>query len=194
LPPTCPIRWAFAELKHTLFEEGGLILFDGLDEVRESDEDARRSLLKEAIVDFAGTLPRRKVKIIVTCREYAYKKGDAWRLPERDFPVVDLALFGGEQIEKFTQTWYRLTGPFKGWDDDRCQREAQRLFEATQRLPHLQELAQYPLLLTLMAQVHGRDGSLPDDRADLYERAVNLIRRARRNAKGRPGASRFPDP
>ncbi|MBE7528289.1 MAG: SUMF1/EgtB/PvdO family nonheme iron enzyme [Chloroflexi bacterium] len=29
--------------------------------------------------------------------------------------------------------------------------------------------------MTLMAQVHGRDGTLPEDRADLYERAVNLL-------------------
>ncbi len=41
--------------------------------------------------------------------------------------------------------------------------------------PHLKELGQYPLLLTLMAQVHGRDGYLPRDRADLYDRAVKLL-------------------
>ncbi len=89
--------------------------------------------------------------------------------------MVDLALFAPAQIEQFTKTWYQITGPLKGWDNDRCQREAQRLYEASQQWPHLRELAQYPLLLTLMAQVHGRDGTLPEDRADLYERAVNLL-------------------
>jgi hypothetical protein len=173
LLPQWGCREALAELKHLLTEQGGLILFDGLDEVRESDADARRSLIREAIADFAAPLTR--CKVVVTCREYAYKAGDAWRLPEADFPVVDLALFAPPQVEQFTQTWYRLTGPFKGWDAERCRREAERLYTATQQWPHLQELAQYPLLLTLMAQVHGRDGALPEDRADLYERAVNLL-------------------
>jgi formylglycine-generating enzyme required for sulfatase activity len=173
LLPQWGCQEALVGLKHLLTEEGGLILFDGLDEVHESDEESRRSLIKEAIVDFAAPLTH--CKVVVTCREYAYKRGDAWRLPEADFPIVDLALFAPEQIEQFTLTWYQLTGPLKGWDSDRCQREAQRLFAASQQWPHLRELAQYPLLLTLMAQVHGRDGTLPEDRADLYERAVNLL-------------------
>ncbi|MCP3871214.1 MAG: hypothetical protein GY703_24565, partial [Gammaproteobacteria bacterium] len=49
------------------------------------------------------------------------------------------------------------------------------LYQAVESLPHLKELGQYPLLLTLMAQVHGRDGYLPRDRADLYDRAVKLL-------------------
>jgi formylglycine-generating enzyme required for sulfatase activity/energy-coupling factor transporter ATP-binding protein EcfA2 len=173
LLPQWGCREALPEIKQILVAEGGLVLFDGLDEVPESIEDARRSLIKEAITDFAA--PLGQCKVIVTCREYAYKEGDAWRLPEQAFPQVELALFASEQIEQFTRTWYGLTGPMKGWDSERCRKEAENLFAATQKWPHLQELAPYPLLLTLMAQVHGRDGTLPDDRADLYDRAVNLL-------------------
>jgi Domain of unknown function (DUF4062) len=107
--------------------------------------------------------------------KYAYKRNDAWHLPEADFLVVELDLFKDEQIAYFTQTWYQVVGPQKGWDEKKCQDEARNLRQAIQDWPHLQELAQYPLLLTLMAQVHGRDGYLPKDRADLYKRAVNLL-------------------
>jgi predicted NACHT family NTPase len=167
------LRRKFCPLKQTLLEEGGVILFDGLDEVRETDADSRRSLIKEAIVAFAA--PLANCRVIVTCRDYAYERDAEWRLPESQFPVFTLPLFGKEQIDHFTQTWYRKIGPLKGWTAARSQQEANKLASAVQMFPHLQELAQYPLLLTLMAQVHGRDGFLPEDRADLYERAVNLL-------------------
>jgi formylglycine-generating enzyme required for sulfatase activity len=164
---------AFPFLKQTLTEQGGAIFFDGLDEVRELDETGKRSLIKEAIEGFAA--PLSKCRVVVTCREYAYKRGDAWRLLEAEFPVVELALFDSGQIKTFTQIWYQTVGPQKGWGADKCQTEADNLYRAIGTWPHLRALAQYPLLLTLMAQVHGRDGYLPQDRADLYERAVNLL-------------------
>lgn len=164
---------SFPLLKRTLVEEGGIVLFDGLDEVRETDADTRRTLIKEAITAFAAQLHH--CRIVVTCRDYAYQRDDAWRLPEATFPVFTLPLFVAVQIEHFTNVWYRKIGPLKGWDGPRCEQEAQKLFQAIQAYRHLQELAQYPLLLTLMAQVHGRDGYLPEDRADLYERAVKLL-------------------
>jgi formylglycine-generating enzyme required for sulfatase activity len=164
---------SFDALKRTLLDEGGVILFDGLDEVRETDADTRRSLIKEAIIAFAA--PLEKCRVVVTCRDYAYKSGDAWRLPPATFPAFSLSLFQPEQIEQFTQTWYQKVGPLKGWTEVRSRDEAGKLFGAVQMYAHLRELAQYPLLLTLMAHVHGRDGFLPEDRADLYERAVKLL-------------------
>lgn len=163
----------FSPLKYQLDDEGGVIFFDGLDEVREEDKERKRSLIVESISAFAA--PLRKCRIMVTCREYAYQKGSSWRLPDEEFPVVELDLFKDEQIKAFTRTWYMTTGKWKGWDAERCTSEAEVLFEAIESLPHLRELGQYPLLLTLMAQVHGRDGYLPKDRADLYERVVNLL-------------------
>ncbi len=164
---------AYRHVKETLHTTGGVIFFDGLDEVPESVVDGRRTLIKQTITDFAEPLDT--CKFIVTCREYAYKKDDAWRLPEAEFPVIDLALFQEEQIRQFTQTWYRVTGPRQEWDVPKQALEAKRLADAVMEKPHLRELGQYPLLLTLMAQVHGRYGDLPENRADLYDRAVNLL-------------------
>ncbi|MCA9872742.1 MAG: SUMF1/EgtB/PvdO family nonheme iron enzyme, partial [Anaerolineales bacterium] len=166
-------REAYRHVKETLHTAGGVIFFDGLDEVPESVVDGRRTLIKETITDFAGPLDT--CKVIVTCREYAYKKDDAWRLPEAQFPVIDLALFQAEQIRQFAQTWYRVTGPRQEWDANKQALEAKRLADAVLAKAHLRELGQYPLLLTLMAQVHGRYGDLPENRADLYDRAVNLL-------------------
>jgi formylglycine-generating enzyme required for sulfatase activity len=164
----------FTYLKRVLTDEGGVLFCDGLDEVYETDEDAKRSLIKEALLAFAK--PLTKCRVVITCREYAYRADDAWRLPVSQFPVVELALFNTEQIAEFITTWYRVVaGPHKGWNTAKCQDEAADLVKTIQGSAHLQDLARYPLLLTLMAQVHGRDGKLPNNRADLYERAVNLL-------------------
>ncbi len=164
---------AFPHIKRHLLKEGGVVFFDGLDEIHESKKKPLRTRIVRTIQDFAKE--QKACRIVVTCREYAYKKDDAWRLPQNQFPKVELELFNDEQIEQFTTIWYQTVGPQKEWSDDKCRTEAENLNHAIKEYRHLHELGRYPLLLTLMAQVHGRDGYLPKDRADLYERAVNLL-------------------
>ena len=163
---------AYDSLKNVLDEEGGVIFFDGLDEVQETDAARKRTLILSAIREFVKPLSR--CRVIVTCREYAYRRGDAWRLPEGEFPVTTLDLFHEDQIREFIQTWYAVTGPRRGWTSDQIHQEADILIQAVGNLPYLRALAPYPLLLTLMTVVHASTG-LPRDRADLYERAVNLL-------------------
>jgi formylglycine-generating enzyme required for sulfatase activity len=172
-------RQFYPLLVRILENDGGVVFFDGLDEVREVDEDKKRTRILEAISDFEAPLD--KTSVIVTCREYAYRrdhdgeKQGGWQLPEAKFPVVELDLFRKEQIKSFTSTWYQVTGHWRDWNSDKCIAEANNLCNAILAEPHLRALGRYPLLLTLMAQVHGREGYLPKDRADLYERAVNLL-------------------
>ncbi|HIP71716.1 MAG TPA: hypothetical protein EYH05_10015, partial [Anaerolineae bacterium] len=66
-------------------------------------------------------------------------------------------------------------GPRQEWDAEKQGQEARRLADAVIAQPHLLELGQYPLLLTLMAQVLGRYSDRPENRADLYDQAVNLL-------------------
>jgi predicted NACHT family NTPase len=105
---------------------------------------------------------------------------------------VELDLFRSQQIERFAQTWYCLVGKWRDWNETKCLAEADNLYQAIEIWPHLKELGQYPLLLTLMAQVHGRNGILPRDRADLYDRAVKLllVQWDNRLVRGRDGTCR----
>ena len=164
---------AFDRIKYILTQEGGIVFFDGLDEVTATDEAEKRKIIKEAIESFAAPLV--KCKVVVTCRTYAYTEREQWRLPAAVFPVVTLGLFSTTQIRSFTAAWYQVVGKARGWDQEKINVEAEVLSSAIEGLHYLQELAQYPLLLTLMAQVHGRDGYLPQDRADLYDKAVKLL-------------------
>jgi formylglycine-generating enzyme required for sulfatase activity len=160
-----------------LDKEGGIIFFDGLDEVGEAEEARKRTIILQAVKDFSN--PLKKCRVMVTCREYAYqeKKSNAgidWRLPQSDFPVTELDLFRDEQIQSFSRAWYRIMGSQKGWSREKCDAEADDFSKGVLSTPNLKSLGENPLLLTLMAQIHGRTG-LPKDRADLYERVVKLL-------------------
>ena len=166
-------------MKLLLDDQGGVFFFDGLDEVG-------RGLILETIEKFAKSFP--KCRIVVTCREYAYREDqdlrpgekekaetNSWRLAVSEFPSFKLALFHPEQIRFFTRAWYETTGKPREWDQKTRESWADELYKAVVDTPNLLELGRYPLLLTLMAQVHSRYGKLPRDRADLYESVVNLL-------------------
>jgi formylglycine-generating enzyme required for sulfatase activity len=154
-------------LEQHLLQNGGLVLCDGLDEV--PDTEGLRQQVKEAIADFAASLPR--CRFVVTCRPYAYRD------PSRrldGYQQITLAPFNGEQIEAFIDRWYQAVAPFQRWDQATAAMRAGKLKEAV-RLPHLQGLASRPLLLTLMATLHTAWGTLPEDRAELYGACVKLL-------------------
>jgi len=156
-------------LKRALRETGGLVLLDGLDEVPEAD--ARRIQVKQAVQRFAAVFPR--CRFVVTSRTYAYQRQD-WKLP--GFNEAVLAPFSRMQVDQFVDNWYAHVAAVRGLNRDDAQGRAALLKDAIHRSDRLAELAERPLLLTLMASLHAwRGGNLPEKREELYADTVDLL-------------------
>jgi predicted NACHT family NTPase len=153
-------QWGVCGLEDTealakiLGQGRALILLDGLDEVQETDHDR---ILQE-IKDFTGRY--RDCQFVMTCRIAA------WGYKFDKFTDVEVDDFDNEQIAEFAAKWFKTKGlPEKARDFTR------RLHENEQ----IRELANSPLLLTLLCLIfEERDDFLPN-RAELYEEGTRLL-------------------
>jgi formylglycine-generating enzyme required for sulfatase activity len=167
-----------------LKQDGGLILFDGLDEVANLD---LRPVVVQAVESFAEKYSKNKnSRFLVTCRVYSYQDA-RWKLT--GWPQYELALFSPEQIETFIRLWYDLhTGLESGRAGEFATKKMKLLSAVTTDDPRrLYEVARYPIILTMMAIVHANN-DLPDSRALVYEQCVELLLdkwQSRRSIKNR---------
>jgi formylglycine-generating enzyme required for sulfatase activity len=153
-----------------LRRDGGLVLFDGLDEVA----DLRvRPVVVSAIQDFALRYGQ-KSRALVTCRRFSYTD-PRWQLA--GWETHELAPLSPEKIQAFVEAWHAAHADVDPGRKADYERKRPRLIEALRPNDRrrLSELAPNPLILTLMCVVHTHEGDLPDTRAHVYERCVDLL-------------------
>ena len=161
-----------AVLEHALNRKDGcVLLLDGIDEV----PDARgwRLRLKQCIAEFRNRFPR--CRILVTSRPYAYQTSDE---KCTDFQERRVAPFTLAQMQQFVGQWYAELGLKQArLGPERAGIFAERLQNALEHNERLSELAQNPLLMSLMAWLHrlGEGGQLPEKRQRLYELCVEHL-------------------
>ena len=159
-------RYGFAGaqdyLTEKLTEGRAALLLDGLDEVQggQSMDEATGAYhrVTREIVRLATRFP--KAPIATTCRRHGWQGG----LPQ--FQVMEALDFEWPQIEMFIANWF----------DERDRRRS-GLVRALSANSRLRTLAANPLLLSLIAIVYERDLELPERRAALYQRCVEVLLR-----------------
>ena len=156
-------------LVQRLQQQGGLLLFDGLDEVPEASQ--RREQIIQLVEAAAGLSC---CHVLVTSRVYAYKVED-WRPVGFEAAVLDA--FSAGQIRRFVDHWYASLAQLGAVSSmDEAQGRGELLKGSIFRNPNILALAQRPLLLTLMAGLHAwRGGTLPEKRELLYNETVDLL-------------------
>ena len=158
------VDWQFdqQQLHQHLQENSTLVMFDGLDEVFHHPTQAA---VVDDIIRFAHQYPQ--ARILVTSRIIDYNPE---RFQQAGFTQFTIQPLDDEEIKEFTRRWYDLA---MGSDADKM-RLKRRLQEAITNSKAIRNLADNPLLLTMMAILNRRQ-ELPRDRADLYDQASRVL-------------------
>jgi len=138
----------------SLLKQGkGLILLDGLDEVR--DEDSSRTI--KQIKDFSDQFDSNW--FVITCRlaarEYMFER----------FTEVEVADFDKPQIHIFTKKWFQSKDSLK----------IEKFIQKLEKSEPIQELATSPLLLTLLCLVFEEKANFPSNRSELYKEGLDIL-------------------
>jgi HEAT repeat protein/energy-coupling factor transporter ATP-binding protein EcfA2 len=163
-----------------LREGNALLLLDALDETAIGEQtemaDASYQRVCEAILHITTRYPN--APIIVTARKAGYQR----HMSLTGFTELEVVDFRQEDIEQFVSKWFTCTGDAQG------EGKAADLNARLQRNSRISALAANPLLLSLIALVYEAQLDLPDRRADLYRRCVDVLLNewdARRNIRRR---------
>ncbi|MGB8699796.1 MAG: NACHT domain-containing protein [Thermosynechococcaceae cyanobacterium] len=155
---TCGFPDPIAAARKMLANGQLLILLDGLDEVPTQQLD----IAIDQIQNFADQY--KKNRFIASCRTAAYQSRF------QKFVDVTMADFDDAQIQQFIHNWFRT-------EKDREAKTAERCWDLLQEPSHTatKELAQTPLLLTLLCLVFDDSQNFPEKRAELYKQALDVL-------------------
>jgi hypothetical protein len=147
--------WQFdqKQLHQHLQSHPTLVMFDGLDEVF---DHSLQSTVIDDIIRFTQQYPQ--ARVLITSRIIGYNPD---RLKQARFRHFTIQPLNRQEIHEFIDRWYNLTNRSS---------LAQRLSRAIAQSKPLQDLADNPLLLTMMA-ILNQEKELPSDRVNLYDQA-----------------------
>jgi len=157
----CPA--AGAALRHHLeARRPALILFDGIDEIFEPEEQEK---ITKQIIAVAEAYPN--ARIVATSRIIGYRRTLLTNAGFKHYTLQDL---DRDAIVAFTRRWYEMTLPNASDVDSRVQ----RITSAYDASASIRQLAGNPMLLTIMAII-GKHQELPRARWNLYDHAASVL-------------------
>lgn len=152
-----------------------LLLLDGLDEVADEDE---RAEVRQAVENLVRGRPA--MRVIVTCRTLTYRQGRT--ALGADFQVIEVQPLQHEaHISPMVRQAYAcIHAQDAALSQDRADDLLQGILaleqDRRQRLGEMAEpLVDSPLMVRLLLIVHLNERELPNERADLFNKAINAL-------------------
>jgi HEAT repeat protein len=171
-------------LEERLEEGSVLLLLDSLDQTcvgRPQETEAAYRHVVGQINVLTARYP--KVPVVITSRRAGWKG-----LLAASFHILEMVKLEQDDIQRFIENWFgrgssslSLRGSDRAWE----------LRRTVLQNPQVRALAINPLLLSLMAFVFEQDGELPEGRAGLYRRGLELLLEKWETDRGRKRVSRF---
>ncbi len=143
-----------------------ILLFDGLDELPSSHF---KQVIRDRILSLVTTYPGNTT--IVTSRIVGYE--NPFRFDEKEFGHYRLTKLRISEMEQFVRDWYRVRIESERERDANINDLIRILRNEEQTA--IRELAENPLLLTIVALVHRIDAVLPDERVVLYQKCTETL-------------------
>lgn len=152
----CQFEKANLFVEQLLRSGSAIVLFDGLDEVRQEDDQRRK--LTQLLKLFAQQYDQSQH--VITCRlatnDYAFP----------GFRDVEMADFSDMQVQEYSKLWFQTSG------------KSHVLFEkelAKEENAGVREICSSPLLLSMVCLYFERVMRFPPSRAELYEDAIEAL-------------------
>ena len=151
--PTVDLKETYIQDFATVLQVGrGLILLDGLDEVRSEDSERLIKEIKEFSQQF------RHNHFAITCRIAA------WEYTFEKFTEVEVADFDRTQVKAFARQWFKNK-----------QVSVEVFWRHLSENSRLEQLTASPLLLTLVCLAFEESGYFPDSRSELYKEGIDAL-------------------
>lgn len=137
-----------------------LLALDGLDEVANLEH---RDLVSNAIVRTSARLrPDAYNLVVVVATRPGLTKSHLWS--SVDFPILYLQKLTAGLRLQYLQRWIKVADVGEESAD-----KLQRTFVEHENLPHIRDLASYPMQLAILLHLLHRRGLLPQQRTELYK-------------------------
>jgi hypothetical protein len=151
----------FGAFEYLLLNGRVLIIFDGLDELLETNY---RQKITADVESFCNLYPA--VPILVTSREVGYEQAP---LDDKRFDAYRLAPFNEDQVREYVTKWFRsdsdLTSPQQ-------QQKTDAFLKESRIVP---DLRSNPLMLALMCNIYRGENYIPQNRPDLYDKCAVML-------------------
>ena len=151
----CPAPPGLVEM--LLLTGRAIVFFDGLDELLDT---SRRVDVASRVERFCTEYPL--APVLVTSRAVGY---DQARLDDQHFKCYWLGSFRNEDVVAYAGKWFAQ-------ETDANPGEAEAFLSESESVP---DLRSNPLLLSLMCILYRGEGSLPRNRAEIYQQCANLL-------------------